>query len=116
MVDQKLERLSTDNKPERRPDTTLDHNRHAEWLQCSGAILHWQMQRTCLAYFGNMHIGKFAAPDTRVLRSGEAQHMSQILMQFDTIKWGEHIWSNEKARASRDLTSENLAGPVTFQI
>ena len=66
MVDQKLERLSTDNKPERRPDTALDHYRHAEWLQCSGAILHWQMQRTCLAYFGNMHIGKFAAPDTHV--------------------------------------------------
>ena len=59
MVDQKLERLSTDNKPERRPDATLDHNRHAEWLQCSGAILHWQMQRTCLAHFENMHIGEF---------------------------------------------------------
>ena len=74
------------------------------------------MQQTCLAYFGNMRIGKFAAPDTHVLRSGEAQYMSQTLMQLDTIKCGEHIWPNEKARASRDLTSKNLAGPVTFQI
>ncbi len=74
------------------------------------------MQRTCLAYFGNMHIGKFAAPDTHVLRSGEAQYMSQTLMQLDAIKCGEHIWPNEKARASRDLTSKNIAGPVTFQI
>ena len=74
------------------------------------------MQQTCLAYFGNMRIGKFAAPDTHVLRSGEAQYMSQTLMQLDTIKCGEHIWPNEKARASWDLTSKNLAGPVTFQI
>ena len=26
---------------------------------CSGPMLHWQMQRTCLAHFENMHIGEF---------------------------------------------------------
>jgi hypothetical protein len=69
------------------------------------------MQQTCLAYFGNMRIGKFAAPDTHVLRSGEAQYMSQTLMQLDTIKCGEHIWPNEKSTRITGFDFEESRGP-----